>query len=715
MVYAALKLKTHRTVSSPQLANPNIMVLTDRIDLHDQISGTFAACGLPNPVPVERIGDLHTLIHSGTDGLTVLSTIFKFQGSEKPIPNSERWIVMVDEWHRTQEKDLGAYLRKTMPEARFFGFTGTPVKKTDRDTYRNFGIIGEGYLDKYGIDDAVADGATVPIFYTGRKTDWHIDEAKIDILFDQWFADLPDDKLAELKKKGVSIADLVKHPKRIDLIAFDIWTHFKAYGRPDGFKAQIVAIDREAVVLYKRALDKTIAEDLMRDGMTENEAWAQAASFSACVYSESQEDDKPSEDKRIEGIRRDLRGHYLDGEAEKLAKEAFETKGKAPDFLIVCDKLLTGFDAPIEAVMYLDKPLKEHTLLQAIARTNRVHNAQKRNGLIVDYIGVSSHLDAALASYRADDVQNAMRNLDDLRNQLRAAHAEVTRMMKGVKRSGDKSGLKQEFDQLVALLKTLDQWVLYRGKARDFIAAYESVSPDPVVLDFTDDLKWVATFLRYATQVFEKKEAFDQLEYSRKIRDMLDQHLEVTGLSVTIKLRPITDPEFWDDFQTDGKTDADIKEAAIRKTTELRKTLSVQMARNPHQYGKFSERLRELLERLDRGQESFAELLKVAESLAKDLEAEATAHEGTGLSQEAYGIYQVLKSFDSAVPPGLAEEIGQLYASEQTAPPSWQEKDGLRKALRQQVRGLAHDHGVGHLKELSEQVEDFALKHFPKA
>ena len=717
MVYAALKLKMHRTVSSPELANPNIMVLTDRIDLHTQISRTFAACGLPNPVSVERISDLHALIHRGTDGLMVLSTIFKFQGAEKPIPNSAGWIVMVDECHRTQEKDLGAYLRKTMPEARFFGFTGTPVKKTDRDTYANFGVVGEGYLDKYGIDDAVADGATVPIYYTGRKTDWHIDEGRIDILFDQWFADLPDDKLAELKKKGVSIADLVKHPRRIELIAFDIWTHFKAYAKPDGFKAQVVAIDREAVILYKRALDKVIAEDLIAGGMPRPEAEAEAAALSACVFSASQEDGKPSEDKRVESIRTDLRRHYLDTDAENKVKEAFGTKGEKPDFLIVCDKLLTGFDAPIEAVMYLDKPLKEHALLQAIARTNRVHDARKRNGLIVDYIGVSSHLDEALASYRADDVKNAMRNLDDLRNQLRAAHAEVVRMMKGLKRAGgkpSKEDLKAEFDALVALLKTEDKWFEYRTKARDFIAAYEAVSPDPAVLELTDDLKWVATFLRYATQVFEKKEAFDQREYSNKIREMLDRHLEVTGLSMTIKLRHITDPEFWDDFQTEGKTEADIKEAAIRKTTELRKTVTERMAKNPHQYGKFSERLRELLKRLDRGQEEFAELLKAAETLAKDLQAEETAHEGTGLSQGAYGIHQVLKSFDAGAPEELAAEIDRLYASDETAPPLWQQKEGLRKTLRQQVRGLAHRHGMGNLKEVSEQVEEFALKHFAK-
>jgi type I restriction enzyme R subunit len=717
MVFAALKLKTHLTISSPELTNPNIMVLTDRVDLHDQISGTFTACDLPNPVAVEGISELRALISKGTDGLTVLSTIFKFQGSQEPIPNSRNWIVMVDECHRTQEKDLGAYLRKTMPDARFFGFTGTPIKKNDKDTYANFGVVGEGYLDKYGIDDAVADGATVPIYYTGRKTDWHIDEAKIDILFDNWFADLPDDKLEKLKKQGVKITDLVKHPQRIELIAYDIWTHFKVYARPDGFKAQIVAIDREAVILFKRALDRVIADDLMAQGVPADEAKAQASAMSACVYSESQEDGKPSEDEHIQGIRADLKAQYLDQKAETGIKKAFSTKGKNPEFLIVCDKLLTGFDAPIESVMYLDKPLKEHGLLQAIARTNRVSNAQKKNGLIVDYIGVSAKLEEALSSYRADDVKNAMRDLDDLRSQLRAAHALVMATMKGLKRQSglSKDGLKAEFDQFANLLKTEDRWFEFRSKAREFIGLYEAVSPDPSILEFTADLKWTAVFLQYGTQVFEKREAFDQQTYSRKIRDMLAQHLDATGLSVTVKLRHITDPDFWEDFEVEGKTESDLKTAAIRKTTELRKVVSERLAQNHHQYAKFSERLRELLEKLDGAQLSWADKLKIAEELAKDLDAEAKAHEGTGLSAGAYGILQVLKAFGAdGEAEDLAIRIEGLYTNDATAPPRWQEKDGLRRTLRQQVRGMAHEYGLKDLKAVPEHVEEFALKHFAK-
>jgi len=713
MVFAALKLKTHRTIRSEALTNPNILVLTDRVDLHSQISSTFVACGLPNPTSVESIKDLHALIRSGKDGYTVLSTIFKFQGSKEPIANSENWIVMVDEAHRTQEKDLGAYLRATLPNARFFGFTGTPVKKDDKDTYANFGVSGEGYLDKYGIDDAVADGATVPIYYTGRKTDWHIDEAKIDILFDTWFAELDDDKLNEIKKRGVQIEDLVKHPRRVELIAYDIWTHFKAYARPDGFKAQIVAIDREAVILYKRALTKVIAVDLQAEGMTPGEALARADAMAACVYSLNQEDGKPSEDPHKQAIRDELKANYLDPEAEKLAKKAFGRKGDDPQFLIVCDKLLTGFDCPIESVMYVDKPLKEHGLLQAIARTNRVADAKKRNGLIVDYIGVSNHLEEALSSYRADDVKNAMRDLDNLRNQLRAAHAAVAAVMKPLKRNvNGKDSFKAEYDAFVKLLDTEDKWFEFKAKARSFIAAYETLSPDPSVLEYTADLKWVASFLLYGTQHFEKRQAFDQMNYSAKIREMLEKHLEATGLSVTVKLRHITDPEFWNDFDPAGKTEDDLMTAAIRKTTELRKTVTERIDDNPHQYGKFSERLRQLLERLESAQLTWAEKLKAAEDLAKEIAAEDAAHVYAGLSPGAYGILQILSSFSEAPENrDLAIQMEELYTNPQTAPAGWWEKDGLRKDLRQVVRSMAHKAGLTQLKGISEEIEAYALKH----
>lgn len=719
MVFAALKLKHHRTVESPTLANPNLLILTDRKDLDKQITDTFIATRLPNPTPVKNIKHLRELMGSGVDGQTLLSTIFKFEGARTAIPNSENWIVMVDECHRTQEKDLGASLRASLPNATFFGFTGTPIRKDDKNTYENFGVVGEGYLDKYGIDDAVRDNATVPIYYTSRKAEWQIDEAKIDSLFDTWFSDVGDEQLEAIKKRGVKLADLVRHPKRIELIAFDLWNHFKSYALPDGFKAQLVAYDREAIILYKQTLDKLIAADYEKQGMSKDEAVLKAQQASACVYSKSQEDDKPSEDSYKNQVREQLVEWYADDVREKDIKKQFKKRGEAPYILIVCDKLLTGFDAPAESVMYLDKPLKEHTLLQAIARTNRVADAKKKNGLIVDYIGVSHHLEAALSSYRAEDVQNAMRDLEGLRAELKAAHRQVLAYVKDIKRSG--KDLKAEYDALVKAIGTEDEWILFQRKVRNFVTLYEALAPDASVLELSWDLKWFANFLLYGKQVFEKKENFEQGEYSEKIRQMLEEHVHVTGLSTIVKLRSVIDGEFWDDFENADDDEDSQRSAALKKTTELRKITDAKLAENHHQYAKFSEKLKELIERMDDSQLSWGDKLKAAQEFAKELEAEANAHEGSGLSYEAHALLKVVESVIGDVASkeaqeALAEQAAALYMDETLAPKLWQAKDGVKKDLRQRVRKAAL--GLGYNSKqviaLSVEIEEMALKLFAK-
>lgn len=717
MVFAALKLKHHRTIKSPSLANPNLLILTDRKDLDKQITDTFIATRLPNPTPVKNIRQLRELMTSGAEGKTLLSTIFKFEGARKAIPNSENWIVMVDECHRTQERDLGASLRATLPNATFFGFTGTPIRKNDKNTYENFGVVGEGYLDKYGIDDAVRDNATVPIYYTSRKAEWQIDEAKIDSLFDTWFADVSDEQLESIKKRGVKFADLIRHPSRIELIAFDLWNHFKSYAMPDGFKAQLVAYDRETVILYKQALDNLIAAEYEKEGLSSAKARLKAQQASACVYSKSQEDDKPSEDQHRNQVREQLVRWYADDVSEKDIKRRFKQRSEPPHILIVCDKLLTGFDAPAESVMYLDKPLKEHTLLQAIARTNRVADAKKKNGLIVDYIGVSHNLEDALASYREEDVKNAMRDLDGLRSELKAAHRNVLTYVKDIKRSG--KDLKGEYDALVKAIGTEDEWILFQRKVRNFVSLYEALAPDPSVLDMSWDLKWYANFLLYGRQVFEKKESFEQGEYSEKIRKMLEEHVHVTGLSTIVKLRTVIDGEFWDDFERAGDDEEGQRSAALKKTTELRKMTEAKLAENYHQYARFSEKLKELIERMDDSQYSWADKLKAAEQFAKELEAEAKAHEGTGLSFEAHALLKVIEAISGSSASkesqqALAEKAEMFYTDETLAPTLWQTKDGLKKKLRQRVRKSAHSLGFKQLKELPVEIEEVALKLFAK-
>ncbi|UAK25747.1 type I restriction endonuclease subunit R [Sphingomonas nostoxanthinifaciens] len=721
MVFLAFKLKTHLTLDAPSLANPNILVLTDRIDLDDQISKTFVACGLPNPAQCGSVAALREAVNRGGNGQILLSTIFKFAGSKEAIPNSSNWIVLVDECHRTQEKDLGAYLQATLPDAHFYGFTGTPIKSTDKDTYARFSVAGEGYLDKYGIDDAVRDGATVPILYEGRKADWAINEAEIDILFDRWFVDLPDEKREALKRKGLTVATLAKHPERIRLIALDIWEHFKQVCQPDGFKAQIVAVDREAVILYRAALSAAIAADLARAGADTDTATAQADAMIACVYSSSQEDNKPSEIAEVQALRDGLEAHYLDAASEKDAKRRFKVAGQDPQFLIVCDKLLTGFDAPIEHVMYLDKPLKEHNLLQAIARTNRTCSVklangaeiEKPNGRIVDYIGVTGHLDEALKSYRADDVENAMRDIAVLRNDLKEAHARYRAQKRAMELEGMGEKAAAYAAAAIAADGREDEWFDLQRLTRIFIKVYGDLSPDPAILDFTAEVKWAAAFLRLATQAIAKDESLDHRSYSGKIRDMLETHVHVTGLSTTIRLRNITDPNFADDFVTEEKSDEELQEAFVRKSAELRRVTRELVDKNPAQYGRFSERVLEIIRRFEAGQIAAADGLADFEGLTGDIRAEQGVHAELGMGENAFSILRIM---EAAAPENSHETlriaavaIDAVYADAAATQPAFAHMEAYLRSLRQLVRRILAEHCIGETRPIREKVEEFAI------
>lgn len=765
MVFAALKLKLHRgtrsiDLASPHLANPNLLVVTDRIDLHDQITKTFEAAGIKNcrPIhhirrPVDQSGKPWRARRRGEEkyflaeevtpeavGKVLLSTVFKF-ASDDPrlgstvmrerrealrdleVAGSERWILMVDECHRSQEKELGAYLDAMLPHAVRFGFTGTPVKKNDKDTFKNFGAAGERYLDKYGIDDAVADGATVPIYYQGRKTEWHLHDKEIDVVFDQWFAGEPEERIEELKRRGVTKGDLARFEPRLELIATDIWAHYRATVLPDGMKAQVVAIDRRACVAYKEALDRVIAASLAKtEGLPPEGARARAAAMSACIYSPSQHDKEQQPE---------VAAHQLDEQQTKDAIQRFLDPAQELRFLIVCNKLLTGFDAPIEQAMYLDNPLTDHNLLQAIARTNRRFGLIKDHGLIVDYIGVSAKLSEALAAYRREDVESAMTDQDALATVLESAHREAMAALRGASRTDDP---KADAEAAVAHLGSEDRWFDFRARADAFTKAYAALVPDRRVLPYTADLKYVATAVVYGKMRFEQEEAVDWEMYSEKVRGLLAEHLEVTGLRTVCKLRSLTDPGFWDDFGTPEE----IVTAAVRKLAELKRETAERASRNAARYARFSDRIKELIAQLNQGLLSAEEILGAVKEVAEALRDEDAAHERSGLSERAYGIARILESFQPADALELGEDTGfrygeertapqrspleqaaeaidALYASDQTAPPYWQDKSQLRKELRRQVRRLVMRLGLdGWQDRIPRAVDHFAAQHHAK-
>lgn len=454
--------------------------------------------------------------------------------------------------------------------------------------------------------------------------------------------------------------------------------------------------------------------------MSEQDARVKAESMSACIYSSAQDDAKPSEDEYKSAVREELQKHRLDKDQEKDIIKNFSNEEHPLSFLIVCNKLLTGFDAPIEAVMYLDNPLKEHNLLQAIARTNRVYGKNKQFGLIVDYIGITKKLDEALETYRSEDVGNALKDIDVERAELKAAYTELKPFLSGIKRmeGANLYDLKKEYDTLTKSLATEDVWYSFRRKAKLFIRAYEALTPDPAVLEYTAILRWIAGSIHYGTQVFEQKESLELGDYSAKIREMLQTNLDVTGISTICKVRHLTDPEFWDDFATQEKTEDQIRTAAIRKSTELKKVLKEKMADNPLRYGPFSERVMEVLKRFQEGQIAAADTLKEYENITKELEAEEQSYKDSGFDQRAYGLFKLIEAANDSVDQKqlkqIAKEIDALYASDQSAPNGWHLREQLKKELRQQVRLKAHAANLPGFKELPIPVEEYAIRHYSK-
>jgi type I restriction enzyme R subunit len=363
MVFAAQKLRM-----DPRLFNPTVIIVVDRIDLDTQITATFNAADVPNMVGCATRQELQTLLAQDVRKV-LITTIHKFAEAGGRLNERSNIIVMVDEAHRTQEGDLGRKMREALPNAFLFGLTGTPINRADRNTFWAFGADEDeqGYMSRYSFQDSIRDKATLPLHFEAPEVRLKIDRAAIDEAYKQITGNLSEQDRDDLAKRAAKMAVLVKNPERVRAVVEHIVNHFQQKVEPNGFKAQVVVFDRECCVLYKQVMDELIGPEA-----------------SAIVMTAAPGD--PPE----------WRQHSRDKDAEEKLLDHFRDPSDPLQFVIVTSKLLTGFDAPILQVMYLDKPMKDHNLLQAICRTNRTFCQEKSHGLIVDYIGIFDDVARAL-------------------------------------------------------------------------------------------------------------------------------------------------------------------------------------------------------------------------------------------------------------------------------------------------------------------------------
>lgn len=614
MVFTALKLR-----AMAELTNPTILIVVDRIDLDTQITGTFNASDVPGLVSTDSRAQLQTLLSQGARKI-IITTIHKFGEAPGVLDARGNIIAMVDEAHRSQEGDYGQKMRGALPNAFLFGLTGTPINKRDRNTFMWFGSPEDegGYLSRYSFHESIRDGATLPLHFEPRLSEIHIDQEAIDAAFEELAGerDLSESDKITLSQRAASIEVLIKTPSRIAKIAADIADHFRVKVEPEGFKAQVVAYDKACCVAYKAELDKHLDPDA-----------------STIVMSRSR------------GDPRDWAKWTPDAEELEQILAGFNDPADPLKIIIVTAKLLTGFDAPILYCQYLDKPLKEHTLLQAITRTNRIYPPGKSHGLIVDYLGIFDDVAKSLA-FDEKSVHQVITNIEELKNELAPTIAAALAFFPGVDRKvGGYEGLVQA-QSAIADNAAKDAF----GLAYSVVSQlWEALSPDPMLAQYRDDYRWL-------TDVYESVRPSDitgRLVWhalGAKTIDLINEHVqvEIPEGAETIVL----DAQTIEDLMLGKRKDIPAKEIEKQITARIARHLN-----NPV-FVELGKRLNALREKYADIQQSSLDFLRELLELARDtVAAEKAVNEVPREEQGKAALTELFEALKTDQTPIIVDNI----------------------------------------------------------
>ncbi|OLS40827.1 type I restriction endonuclease subunit R [Bacillus sp. MRMR6] len=644
MVFAAQKLRM-----IPELKNPTVAIVDDRIDLETQITATFNASDIPNLASASSKEDLVSFF-KGDMRKILITTIFKFGEVDGVLNQRDNIILMVDEAHRTQEGNLGEKMRMALPNAFFFGLTGTPINRIDKNTFYTFGAEEDksGYMSRYSFSDSIRDNATLPLHFEAVPVDLHINQEVVNLAFDELTKNLTEQEKSELARR-VKIEAVMKSPDRIKKVCKHIAKHFKEKIEPSGFKGQVVCYDRECCLLYKKELDKLLGEEATTIVMDTN-------------------NDK--EDK-YKAFRRDR-----DAEAKLL--DTFREKDSPLKLVIVTSKLLTGFDAPILQAMYLDKPMKDHTLLQAICRTNRIYGSDKTHGLIVDYIGIFDNVANAL-DFDEKSVQKVITNIDDVKNELPKLMKKCLQYFYGVDRT------VEGWEGLVAAqecLPTNKEKDQFGADYRVLNRAWDALSPDQFLVPYKYDYLWL-------TKVYESVKptngtgALIWAALGSKTIELVHENVSVYKVHDDLDILRL-DADIIDEF-LEGRKDPN----KAAKRIEINLVARIQEHGKDPKFIKLGERLEEIRERHEQGLITSVEFLKRLLELAKDAaEAEKETVPEEEVDKGKAALTELFNSVKNRNTPIIVERIVNDIEDivKIVRFPDWQStttgKQEVKKALR---------------------------------
>ncbi len=680
--------------SSLELQDYKIILINDRIDLEEQLGQTASLIAGKVNVINSTYGLRRHLSSDSSDINMVM--IHKFQEREEVLPlkvaealgtyqsmpngktfgvvnNSDRIILMVDEAHRTQSSDLGNNLFEAFPNAVRIAFTGTPLiteRHGEKKTHKRFGE----YIDTYRLMDAVNDGATLQILYEGKTADTALfEKSNFDKKFEDLFKDRTEEELLAIKKKYGATGDILEAENRIDEIAKDLVHHYIEHILPNGFKAQVVVHSKLAAVRYQKAIESALSERISveekKDTLDHN-LISKLKFLKAIVVISSDGTNEAAyvtnarkQSKSMDAVRNFCKPFVMN-DPDK------ENTGIA--FLIVCDMLLTGFDAPIEQVMYIDKKLREHTLLQAIARTNRVSKGKKR-GYIVDYIGLANHLTEALTIYAATDEQQELtEGLKNITSELPILEERFQRLLYLFKSNnissiedfatGKLSNVElsaKVVNNAVILLKDEKLRSDFEVFFKKFLMSLDIILPHESANQYRVPAKRFGYILSVTKERY-KDDSLNLGDAGGKVKALINQHLISLGINPKVPPIELTAFDFIEKLNKNAGGNAQAKASEMEHA--IRKHCTFHNQEDPAFYNNLSEKVEHLIEKY---QDEW-EILSVELEKLRVVALEGRKVGAEGMSKEATAFYEYVKNiaFDGTdVPIDAKEKMKILFES----------------------------------------------------
>jgi len=677
-----------RLLSDDLFQSPTVLMLVDRNELEQQLFSNLAALGMGHARVVESKRELRDLLRQDYRGL-IVSTIHKFHEMSGHINSRANIFVLIDEAHRTTGGDLGTYLMAALPNATILGFTGTPIDRSahGRSTFQLFGVDDppHGYLDKYPIRQSIEDGATVPLHYTLAENELRVDRETLE----REFLNLAEaeglsdpEELNRILERAVTLRNMLKNPDRIRRVARFVVEHYRQYVEPLGYKALMVAVDREACALYKDAFDRLHQKD--------PERYLPPDAFEVIIS--SGHNDPPL-----------LRQYHRSPEEEREIRDRFR-KEEHPKFLIVTSKLLTGFDAPNLYVMYLDKPMRDHVLLQAIARVNRPYERdgqRKTCGLIVDFVGIFEHLEKALA-FDSQDVEGVVTDLDVLRERFEHLMTQARREYLPLAAGGDDKAA----EQVLSHFRDEEARQAFYAFFDEVADLYEVLSPAAFLRPYLDDYALLTQMVSMLQEAYEGRDTGPDIrEMLRKTAVLVQQHTQGGAIRGAVEVYAINADLL-------RRLEASRKPPTVEVfnlVKSIRQKIADEAAAKPFLLS-IGERAEAIVQAFQAQQQTAQQALEALKALIAEINAAEQEFAQQGLEAEAFTVYWLLHQH-RGVPKHTARAVSDDLVRTFTAYPHWATSQRQQRELRLALYKVLRAHGIQeNLSDLVQSLIDVLVR-----